>query len=187
MTDLEGLDQSYPPALLAAAPRSVNRMRVRGAPAGAVETGHRAGGADSGSQPASPRLAASPAGYTTPVKATDRPRNLAELAERVQLDDEAPWPHGASLPMGARGKVAHWTGENWKGGVSPGYPARGAAAAVQAPAPPAGPVQVPPVVGGEVSATGPATVQLPVVPPVAPGRHVAPGQSMTTENVDLPR
>lgn len=105
--------ESYPPALLVGGPVSANRMRARVPAGGGTPTG--------GSQASPPRLAAGPAGYVGPVKAADRPRNLQELAQRVQLDDTAPWPAGAFLPMGARGKVAHWTGTEWRGGESPGY------------------------------------------------------------------
>jgi hypothetical protein len=110
--------ESYPPALLVGGPVSASRMRARvpagGGPAAAAPAG-------TGSQASSLRLAASPAGYSVTVRGADRPRNLQELAERVQLEDTNPWPAGASLPMGARGKVAHWTGTEWRGGASPGY------------------------------------------------------------------
>lgn len=80
-----------------------------------------AGSPGPGPQPASLRLGAGPGGYTSPVKASERPRNLGELQQRVQPVDPAPWPQGASLPMGTRGRTAHWTGSAWASGVSPGY------------------------------------------------------------------
>ena len=116
MTD-PGIDSaSYPPSVLASAPVGSSRMRARPVSGGPAAATPAAGG-----QPASLRLAAGPGGYTTAVKAADRPRNLTELAERVDLSDRAPWPVGASLPMGERGKRAHWTGTEWRGGESPGY------------------------------------------------------------------
>lgn len=126
MTEL-GLEldsASYPPSVLAGAPVSANRMRARIAqPAGGDAAAAVPAGTDAGRQASPPRLAVTPAGYGVTVRAADRPRNLQELAERVQLADTAPWPAGASIPMGARGKVAHWTGTEWRGGESPGYSA----------------------------------------------------------------
>lgn len=116
------IDQlSLPPAVLMAAPRSASRMRVRVPAGGGPAAAAPAGTDDTGGQAPSLRLTAGPSGYTTAVKAADRPRNLEELAARVDLDDTAPWPAGAAVPIGTRGKRAHWTGTEWKGGDSPGY------------------------------------------------------------------
>jgi hypothetical protein len=50
-----------------------------------------------------------------------RPRNVTQLVGRVTPASPEPWPAGTWLPVGERGKRAHWTGTGWKGGASPGY------------------------------------------------------------------
>lgn len=67
--------------------------------------------------------AGTPGGYEPEVAAVDRPRNLDELREQTRLDDPAPWPVGSFVPVGVKGKRAHWTGDDWAGGISPGYAA----------------------------------------------------------------
>jgi hypothetical protein len=57
------------------------------------------------------------------LAAVDRPRNVTELAAAAQPVTPEPWPAGSFVPVGTRGKRAHWTGTEWKGGASPGYPA----------------------------------------------------------------
>jgi hypothetical protein len=75
-----------------------------------------------GHQPqSSPRLVAQPGGYATALKPGQRPRNLQELAARVDPAGREPWPEGSGVPIGTSGKRAHWTGTEWRGGVSPGY------------------------------------------------------------------
>jgi hypothetical protein len=74
---------------------------------------------------ASPALtvtAGEPGTYSPAVSAAERPRNLTELRERATAADVAPWPAGAYVLVGESGKRAHWTGEEWRGGDSPGYP-----------------------------------------------------------------
>lgn len=66
--------------------------------------------------------AGEPGSYGDDVKATDRPRNITDLDERATPADPAPWAAGQYVPVGERGKRAHWTGSSWKTGESPGYP-----------------------------------------------------------------
>lgn len=105
MTDPGYYDTSIPPALL------VGRGRRVSAPARAAVTRSASGA----------RLTAGPEGYAPAVKAPERPRNLQELQERVEPLSREPWAVGASVPIGVRGKMAHWTGTEWKTGRSPGY------------------------------------------------------------------
>lgn len=62
-----------------------------------------------------------PGTYEPDVKAALRPRNVTELQTRATPLTPEPWPAGAYVPMGERGKRGHWTGSSWKGGPSPGY------------------------------------------------------------------
>lgn len=116
MTNPGYYDQSIPPALLAGRARPAAAVPAGGDLAAAAPTG-------AGQQPPSPRLLAGPGGYSTPLKASQRPRNLQELTARADPQERAPWPEGASVPIGTSGKRAHWTGTEWRGGESPGYPA----------------------------------------------------------------
>ena len=70
-------------------------------------------------------VAGAPGSYGDDVKAADRPRNITDLDERATPADRAPWAAGQYVPVGERGKRAHWTGAAWKSGESPGYPAPG--------------------------------------------------------------
>lgn len=172
MTELELDSASYPPSVLASAPVGATRMRAR-LPGGGSAAAAPAG---AGGQESSPILAAGPSGYVGTVKAAHRPRNLEEMAARVQLQDTAPWPEGTAVPVGTRGKWAHWTGAEWKRGRSPGYaPAAdsvtGAAIGDEA-APVTGQAVVELEDGQQVSGTLPAEVasdpptqELPVMPP----------------------
>jgi len=109
MTDPGYYDQSIPPALL------VGRARRTTAPARRQSSLLPAGGVL--------HLTAGPDGYSPAVPAAERPKNLQELTQRVRPGPlaTAPWPASASVPIGVRGKRAHWTGTEWKGGASPGY------------------------------------------------------------------
>jgi hypothetical protein len=62
-----------------------------------------------------------PGAYEPPVTPGDRPRNITELAARATPLTPEPWPAGAYIPVGERGKRAHWTGSSWKLKESPGY------------------------------------------------------------------
>jgi len=114
---------SYPPHLL----------RLPGTAPGSPARGATAEGrpatvtvADGGRQDAPPVLLAvpgSPGAYVPPVSPADRPRNITELVNRVTVATPEPWPAGAYLQIGESGRRAHWTGEGWKGGESPGYAA----------------------------------------------------------------
>jgi len=123
---------SYPPALLIGSARP-GRMRARlpGAGGGDVHgTTTGAGGAAS----TSPLTVAAgaPGTYSPAVSAAERPRNLTELAQRVTPPGSAPWAAGQSIPLGQRGKRAHWTGTSWAGGESPGYAPAGDDASARA-------------------------------------------------------
>ena len=75
---------------------------------------------------APPALLASPGApgaYDPPVSPADRPRTVADMQARVQPATPEPWSAGAYLLMGTTGRRAHWTGDHWKGGESPGYAA----------------------------------------------------------------
>jgi hypothetical protein len=106
MTDPGYYDQSIPPALLVgrAGRASAPAPRRASAPAGGSAL----------------QLSARPGGYSPSVPAAGRPKNLQEL-QRVTADPQEPWAAGTSVPIGVRGKRAHWTGEAWKLGLSPGY------------------------------------------------------------------
>ena len=62
-----------------------------------------------------------PGTYEPAVPAAQRPRNVTELQAHATPLTPEPWPAGAYVPVGERGKRAHWTGSSWKGGASPGY------------------------------------------------------------------
>ena len=80
--------------------------------------------------------AGAPGTYDPPVSAADRPRNVTELRDQARVTSPAPWAAGEFVQVGQNGKRAHWTGEDWKLGESPGYalpweqPATGDQAAV---------------------------------------------------------
>lgn len=80
----------------------------------------------SGGEAAPPALAPTaapgqPGEYAPAVSGEQRPRSLTELSERYQPATPEPWPAGTYVLMGTSGKRAHWTGDRWKGGDSPGY------------------------------------------------------------------
>jgi hypothetical protein len=114
---------SYPPHLLrlpGSAPGSPARGVLEGGQPAPVTV------AVGGQRDAPPVLLATPGEpgtYEPPVSPGDRPRNVTELGARVTVATPEPWPAGAYVPVGERGKRAHWTGSSWKGGVSPGYAA----------------------------------------------------------------
>lgn len=130
---------------------------------GAAWAAGRAGAAVARLSAASGQLTAGPDGYGTAVKAADRPRSLEELAQRVTLQDPAPFPAGTSLPIGTRGKRAHWTGTEWKTGESPGY--------TPEPAP----------AGDDTTGAATGEVAAPVVDPAAPED---PGAVVTADGVE---
>lgn len=138
--DLEAGLSSYPPALLVGS-ASPNRMRAR-VPAEGDAAGTAGGGASlspagagtvrvesrSGAEVSkyldaqSLRVdAGAPGTYSPAVTAAERPRNVTELTERAQPNGRAPWDAGQYVPVGSSGKRAHWTGDRWAGGESPGY------------------------------------------------------------------
>jgi hypothetical protein len=83
-----------------------------------------AGSSGSGGEAAPPVLVAAPGQpgeYDPAVSPEGRPRSLAELSDRYQPATTEPWPAGSYVLMGTSGKRAHWTGDRWKGGDSPGY------------------------------------------------------------------
>lgn len=126
MTDPGYYDQSIPPALLLGSRRRV----AGGAPAGVqvdgtLDAGGQKLGAPAVDQLASPLLvlAGAPGQYQPAVKAVDRPRNVTELnSSGAQPDPVAPWTAGQYVSVGTSGKRAHWAGQEWRGGESPGYP-----------------------------------------------------------------
>jgi hypothetical protein len=157
MDPLQGYyDQSIPPALL-------------------VSGARRAAGGQTVEQPAvdqqqpSPVLlvtAGAPGQYVPAVKAVDRPRNVTELnSSGAQPDPVAPWTAGQYVSVGTSGKRAHWAGDEWRGGESPGYPD----APVQNEQPVTGLAAAP-----RHAAPEPAKQEAPAVPP-APYRAQFPG------------
>jgi hypothetical protein len=66
-------------------------------------------------------VSGTPGAYEPPLSPADRPRNLAELDQRVTVASPEPWPANAYVLIGTTGRRAHWTGTGWKGGESPGY------------------------------------------------------------------
>jgi hypothetical protein len=115
------VSDSYPPYLLrlpGSAPGSPARGRLEGGrPAQPVQLSQVAISVP----PALVATPGTPGTYEPPVTPGERPRTIAELQARVTPVSPQPWPADAYLPMGERGKRAHWTGSSWKGGVSPGY------------------------------------------------------------------
>jgi len=65
--------------------------------------------------------AGEPGTYEPELAGRERPRNVSELRARARVIDPAPWPAGTYVLVGVNGKRAHWTGEDWKLGDSPGY------------------------------------------------------------------
>jgi hypothetical protein len=65
--------------------------------------------------------AGEPGAYEPDVAPADRPRNVTELRERARPVDTAPWPAEAYVLIGTSGKRAHWGGDDWHSGESPGY------------------------------------------------------------------
>lgn len=66
--------------------------------------------------------AGEPGRYDPELSPAERPRNVTELAAAADPGTD-PWPAGTYVLVGTSGKRAHWTGTEWKGGASPGYPA----------------------------------------------------------------
>jgi hypothetical protein len=62
-----------------------------------------------------------PGSYEPELAAADRPRNVTELRERARVVDPAPWAEGEYVLIGTSGKRAHWDGDDWHSGESPGY------------------------------------------------------------------
>lgn len=69
--------------------------------------------------------AGAPGTYEPAVSATERPRNVTELRARARPATPEPWPEGDYVLVGTTGKRAHWSGDDWRGDESPGYPAAG--------------------------------------------------------------
>jgi hypothetical protein len=112
VTDPGYYDQSVPPALL-----------VGGRRAAPARTASRPATAD---QQPSPLLvtAGTPGRYSPAGRATDRPHNVTALnTAGAVADPSTPWTAGKYVQVGTSGKRAHWNGEEWRGGESPGYPA----------------------------------------------------------------
>jgi hypothetical protein len=129
-------DTSLPPSLLVGR----GRRGTRRAQAGVGDASRAAAGSPTpGDQLSPPQLVAGPAGYTPHLASAERPRNLQELAERAQPDPRTPWAAGEWVAIGRSGKRAHWTGTEWHGGESPGYPAPAQPATEELPAQPATP------------------------------------------------
>lgn len=66
--------------------------------------------------------AGEPGTYEPELAPRDRPSNVTELRERARPADDAPWPAEAYVLIGTSGKRAHWGGDDWHSGESPGYP-----------------------------------------------------------------
>lgn len=118
-------EQSYPPSLWAPAAPPVTAGRAPApAPAGADEA---AGSGDAALLPPGLTAAAgAPGAYDPPVRAADRPANMAELREGVRPATREPWPAGTYVLVGENGRRAHWSGSEWLAGESPGYADRSA-------------------------------------------------------------
>ena len=67
--------------------------------------------------------AGEPGEYDPELSPADRPVNITVLREAAQPATQDPWPAGSYVLVGTSGKRAHWTGDEWKSGVSPGYAA----------------------------------------------------------------
>lgn len=132
MTDPGYWDQSYPPSLWAApaqpvtaAARDTSTPAEDDASSPAEDDASRVDarqlpGGTVGTSPLTV-TAGSPGTYEPAVSAAQRPRNVTELRSRATPAGRAPWPAGAYVLVGESGKRAHWTGEDWRGGESPGY------------------------------------------------------------------
>jgi hypothetical protein len=126
-------EQSYPPSLWGGVPLSAARDRSAaeqsvagdvGAPTPATEPEVTVGASlptvTSGVQLGV--TAGSPGTYSPPVKASERPRNVTELRARaVPAYSRDPWEPGQYVQVGESGKRAHWDGNQWRAGESPGY------------------------------------------------------------------
>jgi hypothetical protein len=66
--------------------------------------------------------AGTPGTYSPELRPQERPHNVTELRERARPDGLAPWAAGQFVPVGTSGKRAHWDGQDWRSGDSPGYP-----------------------------------------------------------------
>lgn len=111
MTSPAYYDESYPPEIL--------RGYVPPAEPPIVEGAARRTASSTSSLTVT---AGEPGTYEPEVAPADRPRNVTELRERARVSDPAPWAEGEYVLVGTSGKRAHWSGEDWHGGESPGYP-----------------------------------------------------------------
>lgn len=69
--------------------------------------------------------AGTPGTYSPELPAGRRPRNVSDLVERGCTPDPIiPWAPGQSVPVGPRGKRAHWDGETWRSGEAPPFQTR---------------------------------------------------------------
>jgi len=124
-------DESYPPELwetpaapVAAAARSAGAEASSTVPGGTVL---EASGPDQAEPLGVGRLPeglvahpGAPGTYSPALTAAARPRNVTELREYVTPALASPWAPGDYVPVGERGKRAHWTGEDWRLGEAPG-------------------------------------------------------------------
>jgi hypothetical protein len=67
--------------------------------------------------------AGEPGTYDPDLSPADRPVNMTVLRAAARPATDDPWPAGAYVLVGTSGKRAHWTGEEWHSGASPGYAA----------------------------------------------------------------
>ena len=67
-------------------------------------------------------VAGAPGHYVPELRAAERPTNVTELRERARPVHPAPWAPGQYVPVGERGKRAHWDGADWRGGEAPTVP-----------------------------------------------------------------
>ena len=98
-------DESYPPEIL------------RGYVAPALSGGARRATGDRSFVV----TAGTPGSYEPEVPAGERPKNVTELRDVARVTEPAPWLEGEYVLVGTTGKRAHWSGEDWHGGESPGY------------------------------------------------------------------
>jgi len=68
--------------------------------------------------------AGSPGSYSPAVTPAERPRNVTELQTRGTPEPADPWAPGQYVPVGERGKRAHWDGEAWRSGEAPPFQTR---------------------------------------------------------------
>jgi hypothetical protein len=120
------VSDSYPPHLLRAPGTRPGAPR-RGDPAAAETPAPPAATppVSPGDRQEPPHLllvtAGTPARYEPAVSVSARPRNVTELRERARPATPEPWPAGAYVLVGERGRRAHWNGSDWRLDESPGY------------------------------------------------------------------